>query len=43
MKVEIPSEWAKIEIKAEKDTRDIPEFIKNVVEPSWLKKEMIFR
>ncbi|MBN2350239.1 MAG: pyruvate:ferredoxin (flavodoxin) oxidoreductase [Bacteroidales bacterium] len=32
-KIEIPAEWAKIEIKKEKDTRDIPEFIKNVVEP----------
>jgi len=38
MKVEIPSEWAKIEIKAEKDTRDIPEFIKNVVEPMLAQK-----
>ena len=37
-KVEIPSEWAKIEIKVEKDTRDIPEFIKNVVEPMLAQK-----
>jgi pyruvate-ferredoxin/flavodoxin oxidoreductase len=29
----IPSEWKNIEIKAKKDNRDIPEFIKNVVEP----------
>jgi pyruvate-ferredoxin/flavodoxin oxidoreductase len=32
-KIEVPAEWAKIEIKAKKDTRNIPEFIKNVVEP----------
>lgn len=33
VKVDIPEEWKNIEIKKEKDTRDIPEFIKNVVEP----------
>ncbi|HUV01080.1 MAG TPA: pyruvate:ferredoxin (flavodoxin) oxidoreductase [Bacteroidales bacterium] len=33
IKVEIPSEWAGIEVKKEKDTRDIPEFIREVVEP----------
>ena len=32
-KVEIPAEWAKIEVKPVVDTRDIPDFIKNVVEP----------
>lgn len=32
-KIDIPAEWAKIILKEEKDTRDIPEFIKNVVEP----------
>jgi pyruvate-ferredoxin/flavodoxin oxidoreductase len=32
-KIEVPKEWAKIEIKKEEDHRDIPEFIKNVVEP----------
>lgn len=33
VKVDIPEEWKNVEIKKEKDTRDIPEFIKNVVEP----------
>ena len=32
-KVDVPVEWAKIEVKAKADERDIPEFIKNVVEP----------
>lgn len=32
-KVEVPAEWAKIEVKAHKDTRDIPEFIREVMEP----------
>ena len=32
-KVEIPSEWSKIKVKKAVDTRDIPEFIRNVVEP----------
>ena len=32
-RVEVPKEWANIEIKAKKDTRNIPDFIKNVVEP----------
>ena len=32
-KVEVPKEWAKLQPKAKKDTRNIPEFIKNVVEP----------
>lgn len=33
VKVDIPTEWANIELKSEKDTRNIPDFIKNVVEP----------
>ncbi|MDR0969669.1 MAG: pyruvate:ferredoxin (flavodoxin) oxidoreductase [Lentimicrobiaceae bacterium] len=33
IEVKIPSEWATIEVKKEVDTRDIPEFIKNIVEP----------
>jgi pyruvate-ferredoxin/flavodoxin oxidoreductase len=32
-KIEIPKEWANIELKPKHDTRDIPEFIKRVVEP----------
>jgi pyruvate-ferredoxin/flavodoxin oxidoreductase len=32
-KIEVPAEWASIEIKPLVDTRDIPEFIKRVVEP----------
>ena len=32
-KVEVPAEWASIEIVEEADTRDIPAFIKEVVEP----------
>ena len=32
-KIEIPAEWAKIELKTKTDDRDIPDFIKNVVEP----------
>jgi pyruvate-ferredoxin/flavodoxin oxidoreductase len=32
-KIEVPAEWAKIEIKEAKDDRDIPDFVKNVVEP----------
>ncbi len=31
-KVEIPSEWADIQLVEKQDTRDIPDFIKNVVE-----------
>jgi pyruvate-ferredoxin/flavodoxin oxidoreductase len=31
--VEIPQEWANLVIKKEVDTRDIPDFIKNLVEP----------
>jgi pyruvate-ferredoxin/flavodoxin oxidoreductase len=33
IKVEIPAEWASIVVKPKVDTRNIPEFIKNVVEP----------
>ena len=32
-KVEIPAEWADIKVEKEKDTRDIPEFIREVMEP----------
>ena len=32
-KVQIPSEWANIQVQKETDTRDIPEFIKNIVKP----------
>jgi pyruvate-ferredoxin/flavodoxin oxidoreductase len=32
-RVEVPKEWAKIKIKETKDTRDLPEFIRNVFEP----------
>jgi pyruvate-ferredoxin/flavodoxin oxidoreductase len=32
-KVEIPGEWAEITVKAAKDTRNLPDFIKNVMEP----------
>jgi pyruvate-ferredoxin/flavodoxin oxidoreductase len=32
-KVEIPAEWAKIELHKVKDDRNIPDFIKNIVEP----------
>jgi pyruvate-ferredoxin/flavodoxin oxidoreductase len=37
-KVEVPAEWAKIEIKPQKDNRNIPDFVKNVVEPINLMK-----
>jgi pyruvate-ferredoxin/flavodoxin oxidoreductase len=33
LKVEIPKEWAEIKIEHKKDTRDIPEFIREVMEP----------
>ena len=32
-KVEVPKEWAKIEVKSAKDDREIPDFIRNIVEP----------
>src|SRR6056297_907216 len=31
--IKIPSEWKNIEVKAETDNRNVPDFIKNVVEP----------
>jgi pyruvate-ferredoxin/flavodoxin oxidoreductase len=37
-KVDIPAEWANIELKKEPDTRDIPAFIKNIVEPMLAQK-----
>jgi pyruvate-ferredoxin/flavodoxin oxidoreductase len=33
MKVEIPAEWAKINVTKVKDTRDIPDFVRDVMEP----------
>jgi len=33
IQVEVPAEWKNLKISAETDTRDIPDFIKNVVEP----------
>ena len=38
IKVEIPAEWATIAIGKTADTRDIPEFIKNIVEPMTAQK-----
>ncbi len=38
VKIDIPAEWASIEIKLEKDTRNIPDFIKNIVEPMVAQK-----
>ena len=38
IKVEIPAEWANIVVKQEADTRDIPEFIKKIVEPMVAQK-----
>ncbi len=32
-KIDIPAEWTKIQIRKEKDTRDIPDFIREVMEP----------
>ncbi len=32
-KVEIPAEWANIKVEKEKDTRDIPDFIRDIMEP----------
>ncbi|MBN2761681.1 MAG: pyruvate:ferredoxin (flavodoxin) oxidoreductase [Bacteroidales bacterium] len=37
-KVEVPASWAQIEVKPEKDNRDIPEFIRNVAEPMHRQK-----
>jgi len=33
IKVEVPAEWANLTIKAKEDTKGLPEFIRNVVEP----------
>jgi pyruvate-ferredoxin/flavodoxin oxidoreductase len=33
IKVDVPAVWAKLEIKPKQDTRNIPDFIKNVAEP----------
>lgn len=33
VKIEIPAEWSKLKIVAEKDERNIPAFIKDIVEP----------
>jgi pyruvate-ferredoxin/flavodoxin oxidoreductase len=33
VKVDVPAAWAKLEIIPKKDTRNIPDFIKNVAEP----------
>jgi pyruvate-ferredoxin/flavodoxin oxidoreductase len=32
-KIEIPAEWAKIVVSKEKDTRNIPDFIRDIMEP----------
>ena len=37
-KIEIPAEWADLEIKKTPDNRDIPDFIKNIAEPMNLMK-----
>ncbi|MBL7904251.1 MAG: pyruvate:ferredoxin (flavodoxin) oxidoreductase [Bacteroidales bacterium] len=33
VKVDVPASWKTIEVKQTEDTRDLPEFIRNVVEP----------
>jgi len=33
IEIKVPSEWKNLTVKVEKDDRDIPDFIKNVVEP----------
>jgi pyruvate-ferredoxin/flavodoxin oxidoreductase len=38
VKVEIPAEWAHINIEKKTDTRDIPDFIKNIMEPMTAQK-----
>ena len=38
IKVEIPAEWANITLQKNADTRNIPEFIKNIVEPMTAQK-----
>lgn len=37
-KIDIPDEWADIEINVEEDKRDIPEFVKKIVEPMIAQK-----
>ncbi len=37
-KVDIPAEWATIEVKPKKDDRDIPDFIRDVMEPMTYQK-----
>ncbi|MFN8241734.1 MAG: pyruvate:ferredoxin (flavodoxin) oxidoreductase [Bacteroidales bacterium] len=32
-KIEVPAEWSNIKVEAKKDERNIPEFIRNVMEP----------
>jgi pyruvate-ferredoxin/flavodoxin oxidoreductase len=32
-RIDVPAEWARIEVKPVKDTRNVPDFIRNVVEP----------
>ena len=38
IKVDVPAEWAKIEIKKEADQRNVPDFIKNIMEPMTAQK-----
>ncbi len=38
VKIDIPAEWKDIEIKAEPDKRNIPDFIKNIMEPMVAQK-----
>jgi pyruvate-ferredoxin/flavodoxin oxidoreductase len=38
IKVDIPAEWAKIELKKDTDNRNIPDFVKNIVEPMTAQK-----
>lgn len=38
IKVEIPSEWANIVVKNETDHRDLPAFVKNIMEPMIAQK-----
>ncbi len=33
VKIDVPESWKNAEIKEEKDTNDVPDFIKNIVEP----------
>lgn len=37
-KVDIPAEWASINLQKEEDKRDIPDFIKNIAEPMLAQK-----